>query len=133
VQAALGAQWRNMHLQQLAGVYDEQQKILEEVLARKSHDVFVASFKLMQKEGETYFQSYSVLTKDIDTWLPQTDLVVIQNQDSSDAVVAPWPLLLQVAGAAFEQLPYVLPRYHVKAHPSAEQLDRIRALMAGQT
>lgn len=123
-----GTPLHNLRQQMLAVDYQTQQDVLRRDYERQGIDVFVASFGLAQNKGETRIHSYSVMTKDVESVLPKTDVLILNRLDSDDCVIVPWEAFADEFGDLLERLPHVLPRYRVKAYPSESQLMRLREL-----
>lgn len=64
--------------------YTEQKALLEKVHEKMGKDIFVATFKLVERNGGEIV-SYAVWSKGIPTLLPQTDLVMFVDPEKGDA------------------------------------------------
>lgn len=126
---ACAAEHRKLSLTFLSGYYEAQQASLVRALAAEGNDVFVASYKAMQKQTGELF-TFATLTQRLPTLLPETELVVLvdpeASQEDSPPVVVPWKVLQAELGPRLEPLEYNLPRYKVYFDPSAEEMEKLR-------
>jgi len=107
----------------LAGDYAAQKQALDELHQRRERDVFVASFTLVEKP-DGRLVSYSVLSKGVDTWLPRTERVVFVEPDSPKAAkkIVAWEVFEAGLAAHIDVLNFVPPRFHVRKHPSDDEI-----------
>ncbi|MDP2368853.1 hypothetical protein [Rhodoferax sp.] len=123
----LGKRLQALQMQSLAADYQAQQEALRADLESKGQDIFVATFSLMQREHEA-ISSYCALTKGVNTWIPQTDSLVLVDLETEEQLVVAWAAFSEIATELLEKLPYLLPRYRVIDHPNDTQLARFRQL-----
>ncbi|GAA5164933.1 hypothetical protein GCM10025770_19640 [Viridibacterium curvum] len=124
---ALRQELSDLQIQNRAGDYDMQQKMLQQDAAERGEDIYVASVSLLRKAENGPILSFSVLTEGVPTWLPQTDLVILNRGEDVPHIEVPWEHFVAVAGALLEPLPYVLPRFRVTGFPDAAMLSRFTA------
>lgn len=107
----------------LAGDYAAQKQVLDEFHQRRDKDVFVASFTLVEKP-DGRLVSYSVLSKGVDTWLPKTDKVVLLDPESRDGAkrIVAWEDFEAGLTHHIDVLSFVPPRFHVREHPSDDEI-----------
>lgn len=112
-----------------AGDYSAQQQALRSDLERRQIDVFVASYSLVQPQGEEAgpLQSYAVVAEDVDTWVPRTDLLFFRSEARNILLLLPWSVVMAKLGHLFVPLPFTLARYRVTGFPSPEDLAELRA------
>ena len=81
-----GNRLHNIQIQMLAADYKCQQDLsVRQELEKTNEDAFVATFTLAQKEGKPIC-SYSVLTKGVVTWLPQSkELVAVNDLETKES------------------------------------------------
>ena len=68
------------------------------------------------------------MTKGVNTWIPQTDSLVLVDLETEEQLVVSWAAFGEIAAELLEKLPYLLPRYRVINHPNDSQLARFREL-----
>jgi hypothetical protein len=109
--------------------YTQQQGLLNEVHKVEDTDIFVASYKIFQREdGSAY--SACIWTNGIDSLLPQAEnIAFLVDLEGKDHFVVPWEAAVSVVGSLMEQEPGLVPvRYRVREFPDAEQQARLRKL-----
>jgi hypothetical protein len=108
-----------LQAQQHAADCAAQKQVLDEMHRKSGLDVFVASNTLVRR-ADGSLVSYCVLSKDVVTWLPRTDVVILLDPAKPDAPkkIVNWASFEEQAAHLIEVLPFVPPRYHVKEHPS---------------
>ena len=94
----------------LADDYAGQKDMLEKSHEEKGLDIFVASYQVLSSKRTGREASFSVWTENVDTLLPETDLVaLVSTADLEDGSAGPPKLIawsdLQAATGAFERLP----------------------------
>jgi len=118
--------WREMQMEFLGAIYNEQQQYLDALHQKTGTDVFVASYTgLKKKTGETL--SYSVWTEGIPTLLPRTDVVYIGRQNLKGIMVH-WDQMEAVVGDLVEPTDNYPPRYAVNSFPTPEQMGRLESV-----
>jgi uncharacterized protein YtpQ (UPF0354 family) len=104
----------------LADDYAGQKNMLEKSHEQSGIDMFVASYQVLSSRQTGREASFTVWTEDVDTLLPETDLVaLVSTADMEDGSAGPpklvaWRDLLAATGE-FERLP---DRYPVRYKPS---------------
>lgn len=127
------AEHRKLVLMFFNGYYESQKTTLDQANALNKKDVFVASYKAMQKANGELF-TFAALTHRLPTLLPEVELVALMDAEASHdspPVVVPWKVFHDELGAELERLGYVLPRYSANFDPSAELMERLRQQAVG--
>jgi uncharacterized protein YtpQ (UPF0354 family) len=105
--------------QTLSGDYAGQKQMLETAHEKNGTDVFVASYQVLSSKQTGNEASFTVWTENVDTLLPETDLVALvatadlEEGHSGPPKLIAWRDLLAATGA-FERLP---DRYPVRYKP----------------
>ena len=131
---ALGVQLRNLRVQVRATDYKSQQEAMSQANKAANIDMFVATYMLGQDKSGQIF-GYSTLTKDVPTWLPKTDYVVLIDDPHAAQVqskIVAWPEFEREAGHLLVPLACTLPRFFVKGHPDPQAIDRMEAAVFEQ-
>lgn len=94
----------------LADDYAGQKEMLEKSHEKTGADIFVASYQVLSSRQTGRETSFSVWTENVDTLLPETDLVaLVSPAEMEDGSAGPPKLIawsdLQAATGAFERLP----------------------------
>jgi hypothetical protein len=104
--------------------YAEQKKLLHDVHRRKEIDVFVASYSVVQKDGELV--SYCVWGAGVDSLLPVTQKVAFMRKGRERLVaLGHWARVVEVAGGLMEPTEHYPPRYRVREIPDETALEAI--------
>jgi uncharacterized protein YtpQ (UPF0354 family) len=118
--AALLAEFRR---RTLTGDYASQKEMLEKSHEKSGTDVFVASYQVLSSKQTGREASFTVWTEDVDTLLPETDLVALvstaelEDGRSGPPKLVAWRDLQDVTGA-FEPVPgRYPPRYKPQKFP----------------
>jgi uncharacterized protein YtpQ (UPF0354 family) len=120
-------QLRNLAMQELGSAYTEQKQWLEEKLGEAGEDVFVASIMAAEKDGRHV--QLSVWSSGVDTLLPETALIALNDMERGRHVIAPREVVREVVGDLFEKREGLYPpRWRVCEFPTPAQLDRIEQL-----
>lgn len=119
-------QWREMQVQFLGEIYNEQKQLLEAIHEKDQVDVFVASFSGLSNKKTGQLMSFSVWGEGIPTLLPRTDTVFVGRQDSSGFLV-PWEQVEDIVGDLIEPTDKYPPRYSVTEFPTPEQMGRLES------
>jgi uncharacterized protein YtpQ (UPF0354 family) len=103
----------------LADDYAGQKEMLEASHEKSGTDIFVASYQVLSSKKTGFEASFTVWTENVDTLLPETDLVaLVSTAELEDGRTGPPKLVawrdLQAATGAFEPLPQ---RYPVRYKP----------------
>lgn len=94
----------------LAEDYAGQKEMLEASHEKSGADIFVASYQVLSSKKTGFEASFTVWTENVDTLLPETDLVaLVSTAELEDGSSGPPKLVawreLQAATGAFERLP----------------------------
>ena len=105
--AALMAEFRRSTL---ANDYAGQKEMLEKSHEKNGTDIFVASYQVLSSKQTGYEASFTVWTENVDTLLPETDLVaLVSTAELEEGRSGPPKLVawrdLQAATGAFQRLP----------------------------
>jgi uncharacterized protein YtpQ (UPF0354 family) len=117
----------------LAEDYAGQKDMLEQSHQQTGTDIFVASYQILSSKQTGREASFTVWTEDVDTLLPQTDLVaLVSTADLEDGSDAPPKLVawrdVQATGA-FTQVPDRYPaRYQPGSFPNQAARDALPAI-----
>jgi hypothetical protein len=113
--------FRALQAQSLGHDYSEQKEILDKLNEKAGKDVFVASFSGMSDKGTDRVFSYSVWTKDVPTFLPHTDRILL-NKNGEQPVMVEWDRAVEVVGDLMKPLDMYPPRFEVAEFPTDKQL-----------
>jgi hypothetical protein len=109
-----------------AAEYRAQKEALDAAHERHGVDVFVGSVMVMERPDQT-LASVAVWSSDVDTLMPQADLVAFQPDDSSDSPTLLVPFDVVTRDAVLVAEPdYDPPRYRVTSWPDAHVMARLR-------
>ncbi len=122
-----GALLRTLQREDRAGDYAYQQTALEKMHEEAGVDVFVAKHTLIQRSTDGALLSYAVLPKDVDTWLPECDLIVLSEVQGGASTIVPWADFADHARHLIEKLPFAVPRWKVLGFPKGDCLEKLRA------
>jgi hypothetical protein len=115
-----------------ASDYQWQKSELDKLNERNGTELFVASYTLVQSNGDGALQSYAVWSRGVPTLLPETDLIAFFDPDVGDKKLQSWMVERERAwphlAALAETQPYFPPRHLVRDFPDAETCERLRAL-----
>lgn len=104
----------------------DQKKWLEERFEREGTDIFVASFGLLSKKETGAVRSWGSMTKDVQTLLPKTELVALNDLVEKPCFV-PWDVLFELAPECFEPAPEFEPfRVRIIGWPKPQVLAALR-------
>ena len=121
-----GALLNTLQREDRAGDYAEQQAALEKMHEDAGIDVFVAKHTLIQRSTDGALLSYAVLPKDVDTWLPECDLVVLSEAQGGASTIVSWSDFIEHARHLIERLPFAVPRWKVLGFPERDCLEKLR-------
>ena len=118
--AEVAAKLAELRRKTLAEDYAGQKDMLEKAHEKSGTDVFVASYQIISSRDTGREASFTVWTEDVDTLLPEADLVaLVSTAELEDGRSGPPKLVawrdLQAATGAFEQLP---DRYPARYKPA---------------
>lgn len=104
--------------------YHEQKQLLDMINEASGDDVFVASYKAVVA-GESGF-SYAVWGKDVDTLLPDSDVIMIISSQEAEPLRVPASRARALIPDLFEpQADVYPPRWRVREFPTDAQLARL--------
>ncbi|MEO6279747.1 hypothetical protein [Roseateles sp.] len=109
--------------------YEGQRQVLEGQHEAQNIDLFVASYTLMQKDGEP-LTSYSVWSDGIGTLLPQAQSIVLLYRDGEETwhTRLAWATVLEHFGHLMERTAHIPVRYRVRRFPDRAALQALAAL-----
>ena len=119
----LHKEFRHFFFNTLGRDYAEQKELLDRLHAKTKKKIFVATFNVVQ-DPQGRLLSYAVWTETVETWLPETDLVVFGGMEGEPMMV-PWSRAMEEVGHMVEAQDIYPPRYCVREFPTAEQLARM--------
>ncbi len=106
--------------------YANQGEALKAQYEKTDEDVFISQFAIMRKEATEEVMSYTVWSGDIESLLPEADVVYfVRMKNETDAEIvadAPWERVRQVVGDLMTPQGFYPERYRVSAFPDAERL-----------
>lgn len=117
---------RALDLHGEADAYASQKQLLEDILAARNEDVFVATCQLMQKEGGR-LSSYVVWSDGVDALLPRADAVVFTHLEGEESrhVFLPWATVQEHFSGLMERTEHEPVRYRVRSYPERTLLARL--------
>lgn len=116
--------FRTLELRYLYGEYGEQKSLLEKLHQTTGEDIFVASFGVIERDGKTL--SWSLWSKGITSWLPETDYVGLGDAEREWTGFVPWDVLRAEVGHLMQPMDRYPPRWLVAEFPSPEQIARMQ-------
>ena len=119
--------FRHFFFNTLGRDYAEQKELLDRLHAKTKTKIFVATFNVVQ-DPQGRLLSYAIWTETVETWLPETDLVVFGGMDGEPTMV-PWSEAMEEVGHMVEAQDIYPPRYCVREFPTAEQLARMGSVV----
>lgn len=127
---AAGIELHNLQRHMLDADYTAQQAALNAMLEQSGQDIFVATLKLVRKQGSPRIESYAVISRGVATWVPQCDLLVFNDPARNLILFVPWQIALAAVPDLLEPLPYMLPRFNVRVFPDPGQLEDMKIRLA---
>ena len=115
--------FRRFFFDTLGRDYSEQKELLDRLHAKTKKKIFVATFNVVE-DPQGRLLSYAVWTETVETWLPETDLIVFGGMEG-DPTMVPWSKAMEEVGHLVEAQDIYPPRYCVREFPSAEQLAKM--------
>jgi hypothetical protein len=111
---------------ELNQIYAQQKDLLTKYFEKQDRDVYVATYYVFRNKETSTLISCSILTKDVETYLPRTDLVELVDPDQKIPAMAPvpWERFQQVM-----EIPpgeFTPPRHLVNRRFTAEELNALR-------
>ena len=118
------ARYHRLEHQYFGELYESQKVLLDAIHEKEEFDVYVASFSGIQHDTKGELWSYCVWTKDCDSILPKTDLVMLN--PSGEPYPCKWDDVVKIVGDLLEPVEDLYPiRYRVRSFPTDEQLSNI--------
>ena len=117
--------FRNMELQFVGPLYDEQKELLDEIHEIELTDSFVASFSAMENKQTEQLVSFAVWGDGVDTLLPKTHKVFFVREKDNIPAVGPWEKVEEVVGHLMQRTDQYPARYQVREFPTDEELAAI--------
>ena len=117
---------RALDLHGEADAYASQKQLLEDILAARNEDVFVATCQLMQKEDGSV-SSYAVWSEGVDALLPRADAVVFTHHEGQvlTQVIVPWATVQEHFAGLMERTDHEPVRYRVRSYPDRTLLAQL--------
>jgi hypothetical protein len=120
------APFRLLRAHSLGRDYASQGEAFKALHQKTGEDVFISNFSIVQKKDTDEVNSYCVWSGDIESLLPEADLVYfVRMKGEKDAEIvagATWERVRQVVGDLMTPQGLYPERYRVRAFPSADQL-----------
>lgn len=120
--------FNQLHLSAIKGDYDEQKEMLEGIFEKDEHDVFVATYAIMEQEGSDEIFSSGTWSEGVPTYLPVTDIVaLLKDVDDEPEVIGfvRWDDLVEHCQSIMQKTDYDPPRYFVDTFPSDEMIAKL--------
>jgi hypothetical protein len=114
---------RRRVLQELAGAYESQGKVLE----RNGEDVFYASLMVFSENGTDEVHSLATWGLGVHALLPKAESIVFMKTKETMARVE-WNAAMKIIGELHEEPGMWPPRYRVSTFPSDEQFAALEAV-----
>ncbi len=115
----------------LADDYASQKDLLGKIHEKDGTDIFIASYQVVQSRDEEVIASLSVWTDEVDTLLPQTELVVLNvltdAEGSAIHKVVKWDDLVAATGGMQPLPDRYPPLYRVDKHPPPDVVKSLQA------
>jgi hypothetical protein len=124
----LAAQVGRLRIIAAAREYEEQKAYLDNDYEHNGQDVFVATFKVYQKESGEFF-SVATWTAGVCADLPQADTIAVvqlENQEAKMLGLVDWQAAWPVIGHRLRPSHEWPARYRVESFPSPEELAQLR-------
>jgi uncharacterized protein YtpQ (UPF0354 family) len=119
--------FRRFYFDALGRDYAEQKELLDRWHARTDKNAFVATYNVV-RDPQGRLLSYAVWTERIESFLPQTDMIVFGRLEGEPSMV-PWAVAMEEVGDLMEPLDMYPPRYVVREFPSAAQLASMGSVL----
>jgi len=120
--------FNQLHLSAIKGDYDEQKELLEEVFEKEEHDVFVASYSVLQPDDSDEFFSWATWSEGVPTYLPKTNLVALLREQGDDLETigfVKWEQLVEHCQSIMQKTDYDPLRVFVDDFPSDEMISKM--------
>lgn len=119
------SQLEQLQTQFLGEIYADQKQLLDAIHEKENDGPFVATFSGIQHQETKLVSSYCVWSKDVDSLLPKTQLVMFASEAGVDAS-GEWDRVAAIVGELMELDEAYYPcRYRVTQYPSPDQLAAI--------
>ncbi|WP_071333063.1 hypothetical protein [Burkholderia contaminans] len=126
VPAGLEAKLHALRIGELAGDYQDQRMLLNDVHERDGTDIFVATYSVYKRQDGSLF-SVGVWSDGVPSLLPETDIVALHRGSTGQSAYVPLAELLHTCGDLMTATVHRPVRYEVKAFPDD---TRFAALLA---
>ncbi|MFP4248839.1 MAG: hypothetical protein ACLFU7_04210, partial [Armatimonadota bacterium] len=106
--------------------YDEQQRLLEGVYAKRGLDIHVATFAAHEDRLTHTLSTVTIWTEDLVALLPRAQNVAFMGGPPDDPTMlgsAPWERVIDTAGDRMRETDLWPERWRVESFPTPEQLD----------
>ncbi|MFO8082309.1 MAG: hypothetical protein R6V07_18665 [Armatimonadota bacterium] len=106
--------------------YDEQQRLLEEVYAKRGLDIHVATFAAHEDRLTHRLSTVTIWTEGLVALLPRAQNVAFMGGDPDDPTMlgaASWQRVVDVAGDRIRETDLWPERWRVESFPTQQQLD----------
>lgn len=120
--------FNQLHLSAIKGDYDEQQELLDTVFEQDEHDVFVATYSVVQPDDSDAFYSWATWSDGVPTYLPKTDLVALLKEKGDELETigfVKWEHLMEHCQPIMQKTPYDPPRVFVDAFPTDDMMAKM--------
>ncbi|MDH5328058.1 MAG: hypothetical protein OEZ68_00855 [Gammaproteobacteria bacterium] len=108
--------------------YEAQKHILCSYLYQKQADIFTASCLLSTNDETGFYETLSVVTKDVDTLLPRADTLVFFDPLTDEKIVTNWSTAFRNIPHLFETTDFTPLRYRFRRYPDPTELDLLRKI-----
>lgn len=120
--------FEQLHLSAIKGDYDEQKELLEDLFEKEEHDVFVATYSVLQPDHTDEFFSWATWSEGVPTYLPKTHLVALLREKGDDLETigfVKWEHLVEHCQPIIQKTPYDPPRVFVDAFPTDAMMAKM--------
>jgi hypothetical protein len=107
-----------LRIQELAGDYGDQHKLLENVHKNRNQDIFVAQYTVVKRDATGELLTYCVWTEGVHTLLPVTDFPVLYRPSTKERACVPTSDLPQECSNLMVRTEYLPTRFEVTAFPT---------------
>lgn len=117
--------FRVLAIKSIGSEYAEQKELLEQWLARKGDDVFVASYSGLEIGEDKRLYSWCAWTKGVSSWLPKAELIAFFDPESKSETMVAWDDAMEAFGKMMEPIECWPPRWAVRNFPVDTQLKTL--------
>jgi len=117
--------FRELYLTERADAYAGQKTSLEKIHEHDGVDLFVASVILFRERDAGRLRSCTTWSRDVDTLLPQTELIAFHRAEG-EMLLVPWDPAVEVVSGLMEAIDLAPVRYRVRAFPDEGQWDLLK-------